>query len=308
MDKLFEFNAGLPSRFPNQFIFEDYSDEELLNMFEDLLLRSGQDISTVKSNETKKTVEEKKTSSIRMSNRRSRRGYGNNAYGYNDKPDEIDKWGNLWIWNSSNCTFEDDYNNITGYGASNLGSTSNPLISLSGNIAWLFDSWRNLWCQQNNSAVTRSQYPGLPAPVIDAAPKSPFKVTNKKWSRIAIKRIGKMRGTIGFGNARSINNLFNQILKRQASRITKAKLNNHPPNIFQFERDDLLGPKASNKIFNESNAWKELNNMEGLEEVKESIRNFQELVVQNADREEDEKPMHDIVLNRIFIGNPGVGM
>lgn len=297
MDKLFEFNPGLPSRFPNQFHFEDYTDDELLNIFEDLLLRSGEDISSVKFNETKKNIEKKKTSSILMSN---------SNYQYSNKPNEIDRWGNLWTWNSNYNIFEDEYNNITGYGVNNLGTTSNPIISRRDNIAWLFDSNNNVWFQNNNLKVTTTQYPGLPTP--KSSTPSPFVVVDKKWSRIAIKRIGKLRGTNGFGNARSINNLFNLILKRQACRIATAKLHNYAPNIFQFERDDLLGPKASNKIFNESNAWKKLNNMEGLVEVKEAIRNFQELVVQNADREENEKPMHDIVLNRIFIGNPGVGM
>lgn len=74
MDKLFEFNTGLSSRFPNQFHFEDYTDDELLNIFEDLLLCSGKDISTFKVNETKKNIEKKKNSSILMSN------YNNSNY------------------------------------------------------------------------------------------------------------------------------------------------------------------------------------------------------------------------------------
>lgn len=126
------------------------------------------------------------------------------------------------------------------------------LISRTDNIAWLFDFDNNVWFQKNNLKVTMNLYPGLQTSI--SSTSSPFVVVDKKWSRIAIKRIGKMRDTIGFGNTRSINDLFNQILKRQACRITTARLHNYDPNIFQFERDDLLGPKVSNKIFNDSNA------------------------------------------------------
>ena len=37
MDKLFEHNPGMPSRFPLHFKFEDYSDHELLSIFQSLL-------------------------------------------------------------------------------------------------------------------------------------------------------------------------------------------------------------------------------------------------------------------------------
>src|SRR5690242_4934321 len=37
MEKLFEHNAGLPSRFPVRFRFPDYKDNELLEIFQQLL-------------------------------------------------------------------------------------------------------------------------------------------------------------------------------------------------------------------------------------------------------------------------------
>ena len=40
--QLFEHNPGLPSRFPSKFIFEDYSDGELLQIFEGLLNTGGE--------------------------------------------------------------------------------------------------------------------------------------------------------------------------------------------------------------------------------------------------------------------------
>ena len=48
MEKLFEHNPGLPSRFPHNFHFEDYTDEELLSIFEDILERGGMQDAEVK--------------------------------------------------------------------------------------------------------------------------------------------------------------------------------------------------------------------------------------------------------------------
>eukprot|EP01036_Dinobryon_divergens_P041426 gene41426-54914_t len=47
--------------------------------------------------------------------------------------------------------------------------------------------------------------------------------------------------------------------------------------------------------------------MEGLKEVKQSVRDLLDLVIENAQREEDEVPLFAVTLNRIFLGNPGTG-
>ena len=47
--------------------------------------------------------------------------------------------------------------------------------------------------------------------------------------------------------------------------------------------------------------------MEGLQPVKESVEQIIKLVVQNAKREEREESVVDVVLNRVFVGNPGTG-
>ena len=70
----------------------------------------------------------------------------------------------------------------------------------------------------------------------------------------------------------------------------------------QFTRDDLLGPRADRSKLEASVAWQELRAMEGLEEVKQAVSELVELVLQNADREEQEKPMLQVALNRIFLG------
>jgi hypothetical protein len=76
------------------------------------------------------------------------------------------------------------------------------------------------------------------------------------------------------------------------------------PNIFEFTRDDLLGPKADEHSLQASSAWKELRGMEGLEEVKTAVQALLDLCIQNADREDREERILHVALNRIFVGNP----
>jgi replication-associated recombination protein RarA len=181
MEKLFEFNTGLPSRFPFKFVFQDYSDEELLSIF----------LGTMKKS--------------------------------------------------------------------------------SGNQPFYF---------KNN---------------------------DPKYARIAIKRLSKMRGSVGFGNARAVSNLFETVQRRQSARIREMQNDMRPGvDLFCFERDDLLGPPVDD-IEKTCKAWQELDQMTGLTSVKQTIKNLFELVKTNAVLEEQEKPQRAIALNRLFLGNPGTG-
>eukprot|EP01034_Spumella_vulgaris_P047242 gene47242-biopygen3265 len=124
-----------------------------------------------------------------------------------------------------------------------------------------------------------------------------------------MRRLGRLRNTEGFGNARAVRVVFDRTMKRQSARLIKMipdpqHRNDH---IFRLVRDDLLGPKASEATLLDCTALKELEAMEGLEEVKDSVRQLLELIVQNADREDAEKPIFEIALNRVFLGNPGTG-
>jgi hypothetical protein len=47
-----------------------------------------------------------------------------------------------------------------------------------------------------------------------------------------------MRGKHGFGNARAVQNLFQQVQSRQSARILRE--NGKNPDMFLFEREDLL--------------------------------------------------------------------
>jgi hypothetical protein len=96
MDKLFEYNPGLPSRFPFRFVFEDYSDAELLLIFKSLLINCGNPPTAPKS-KTKNAVIQKQTKSLKI---------GVSAIS-NQYADQIDDWGNTWKWNAIDFTWED---------------------------------------------------------------------------------------------------------------------------------------------------------------------------------------------------------
>jgi SpoVK/Ycf46/Vps4 family AAA+-type ATPase len=314
IDDLLKHNPGLPSRFPKVFNFEDYSNDELQDIFEGLMKRGGRDLPAPNLNKVKQEEKQPKSASsslLMKSNNRYRPSYStpysmNQIYN-NQYDDAEDKWGNTWTWDQANYTWVDGYDNISGKGVHGLGTASNPLVSRKDNVMWLFDEMKKDWYHRDDPSKRSSVYPGKPLPPPKEPPIHPFIVINKKWLRIAIGRLGKLRGTNGFGNARAVRNLFQIVRNRQVKRISRQRDNGLNPNIFCFEKEDLLGPKASMEVLQKSSAYIKLLKMEGLHSVKNSIRSLLELVIENADREEQEKPMLEVALNRIFLGNPGTG-
>jgi hypothetical protein len=302
MDKLFEHNPGLPSRFPLTLKFDDYSDEELMQIFKSLI----RNIEIQPPPPPTPVEAPKKTTSINIPNN-NRYALSRQGYDFYNKADEMDEWDNTWKWNSAMSTFEDSCNNITGYGASQLGTAINPLISRTDNSAWLYNRARKQWYKQADPSFVSEVYPGKPQPVKETSVTTaqPFTVTDEKWIRIAIRRLGKGRGKVGFGNARAVRILFDQVKGRQASRLAKLKMSGKKCNLFELDRYDLLGPKADMVAVQSSQAWKKLKAMEGLEEVKKE--KLLELVILNAEREENEQPLLEVSLNRIFLGNPSTG-
>ena len=317
MEKLLEHNVGLPSRFPNKFLFEDYEDPELLAIFQGLMKRCGADVISLAKGLTVKfksdTAPPKKQNTpttVPM----SRNKYNNPYYGgvSMQKANEIDEWGNTWQWDENYYMFSDDYGNTTGYGARNLGTPQNPIMSSKDGVGWCYDRINKQWYDRSYPQRISKTYPGKPieAPKISnpVLPQKPFYVTDEKWMRIAITRLGRLRGVTGFGNARAVRNLFDLCCKRQTNRIADLKRAGYDPDIRQFTRDDLLGPKASMKsLCSGCTAYQELMEMEGLKEVKQSVNLIVKLVATNADREEREQKLLDVALNRIFLGNPGTG-
>lgn len=87
-----------------------------------------------------------------------------------------------------------------------------------------------------------------------------FHVEDEKYARIAMRRIGRMRGRTGFGNARAVRNFYEQTLKRQSARIIQERQAGGDPETLLLVREDLLGPKFIDE--SSSPALRELMKME----------------------------------------------
>lgn len=241
MDKLYEHNPGLPSRFPQKLVFEDYTDEELLAVMLGLMARGGVDITTPPP---APAPPPKSAAPIPVNSR---------YYPYGNRPDVDDQWGNTWKWDPAQNTYKDDYGNISGYGPAltygaqyKLGSMNNPIVQPSTGYTWYYDENKKVFKEQRNSCE-QDWYPGSPKPVPQQEAAKPFTAVDVKWVRVATKRLGRMRGKVGFGNARAVRNLFNLTHARQARRLTELRRSGVQlgAELMQFRRDDLLGPKAN---------------------------------------------------------------
>lgn len=127
-----------------------------------------------------------------------------------------------------------------------------------------------------------------------------------KYMRILIRRLGRGRGKVGFGNARAVATLFEQVMEHQACRIAKEEDEGRLVDEYKFVRSDLLGPDPIDSLM-KSPAWKQLKEMIGLDSVKSSIRSIVETLKTNAELELLEKPLNQLTLNRLFLGPPGSG-
>eukprot|EP00198_Chlamydomonas_reinhardtii_P002822 XP_001692158.1 predicted protein [Chlamydomonas reinhardtii] len=146
--------------------------------------------------------------------------------------------------------------------------------------------------------------------LIDNDPSMPdpakrFKVADVKHLRIAARRLGRQRGTTGFGNARAVRNAYEQAQRRQSARVLKERGAGGGPDPLLLLRDDLLGPKHLD--VSSCSALRELKAMRGLDAVKQAVDDLLGLIRTNAELEEQERPLKEVNLNRVFLGNPGTG-
>jgi SpoVK/Ycf46/Vps4 family AAA+-type ATPase len=126
------------------------------------------------------------------------------------------------------------------------------------------------------------------------------------YAKILVDRLAASRGRPGFGNARSLHNAWSRVSERQAQRLVKERKNGLLPDDLFFSKDDLIGSQPKG-ILQASTAWRELQTMVGLEQVKGSINTLVGAVEKNYHRELAGKPPIQMSLNRIFVGNPGTG-
>ncbi|RYC61801.1 hypothetical protein CHU98_g4418 [Xylaria longipes] len=126
------------------------------------------------------------------------------------------------------------------------------------------------------------------------------------YARVLIKRLGRRRGTEGYGNARALENVWAQVTERQASRLRKERVSGSSPDDLLFTKEDLIGPEPSGAI-KDSPAWKELQSLVGLEKVKNSVKGLVDAIQRNYHRELEELEPLGFTLHRVFLGSPGTG-
>ncbi|KAJ2902248.1 stage V sporulation protein K [Zalerion maritima] len=130
------------------------------------------------------------------------------------------------------------------------------------------------------------------------------------YFRIASRRLGRGRGTEGFGNARAVENIVVRICTRQAVRLRrerqrKQNVGKGPDDLF-LTQEDIIGPEPGEAV-KKSDAWRKLQSLIGLKAVKQAIQTLLDTLGQNYKRELKEEPPIEYSLNKVFLGNPGTG-
>jgi len=126
------------------------------------------------------------------------------------------------------------------------------------------------------------------------------------FARIFIRRLGRGRGSEGYGNARSLENAWAKVTERQASRIHQERVVGEVPDDFFFAKEDMIGPEPHGAI-HQSKAWNNLQSLIGLQAVKDSVKALVDRIQLNYLRELEEKRPIEVSFNRIFLGSPGTG-
>jgi Holliday junction resolvasome RuvABC ATP-dependent DNA helicase subunit len=287
MEKLFEHSEGLPSRFPQRFVFEDYTDDELQSIFQDLI------------EYTTSYLPEKPTS-IQPPPKRSRPQYSYGGSRASPGSVQTDRYGRQWTYDH-NYGWTDEFRNNT-VEPSQVGSASSPLVGQDGQM-WTENG--GVW--SDDSGKSQNHYPGDSPPSTKKLRRNfPFQCDSSHLL-IAIRRLGRRRSDKGFGNARAVRVLFDQVRDRQAARITEERGQGKNPDIFRLDRADFLGPDISEDTLKNSQAWRELEHLEGLVPVKQSVRQLFNVVLNNVEREKRDEPLYKVTLNRLFLGNCGTG-
>jgi Holliday junction resolvasome RuvABC ATP-dependent DNA helicase subunit len=133
-------------------------------------------------------------------------------------------------------------------------------------------------------------------------------VSKEVAASVVLKVISKQRNKPNFGNVGAVNNLLDRGKERVMKRKTKSSSSVKKQNgCWVLLEEDLRDVRKGNSDLVSSALFKELDDMLGLDEVKNSIRSLAQLAIANIESEEAGEKVMDICLHRIFLGNPGTG-
>jgi hypothetical protein len=224
MDKLFEHNPGIPSRFPLQFSFDDYSDDELLAILQTQL-------------QPPKPPPAAEPPAPPVA----------------PPGGALDHFGNIWTPAAGASTaYRDQYMNTVGFVNRDIGTRENPVVSPDGK-KWIYAKGKeHLWTSEGRK---QAHYPGSTASQDKTVRSQPFFPEDESYLRMLSMRLGRCRGQVGFGNARVVRVAFEAARTRQATRIRELQEQGIACNIFLLTRDDLLGPMVTEKLLKSSAAY-----------------------------------------------------
>ncbi len=119
-------------------------------------------------------------------------------------------------------------------------------------------------------------------------------------AKVACRRIAKLRGKKGFGNAREVRKQVEAAIGNAMHR------DDFDEDDMRLRTEDVLGenPVRCAKLKKELD---ELDGYIGWNRVKEACQTLVEVVSQNYERELEGKKPLEVFLNRLFLGNPGTG-
>ncbi|KAF4954616.1 hypothetical protein FSARC_12056 [Fusarium sarcochroum] len=190
------------------------------------------------------------------------------------------------------------------------------VIILAGNGEW------GLSDQLGYSAEVSNHFPVLKLPSYTAQElQMVFHGMMRKWFKnrmeveggyyghyvkILIRRITQGTNEKTFGNIWPVRKAFLEACRRQVERFLQARKDGNYLEDFKMTKEDLLGNRPSLGP-DKSLAWKELQALVGLDDVKEAILSVVNQVNQNFIREmRGDDPLH-VSPNRVFLGPPGTG-
>ncbi|KAL7960980.1 P-loop containing nucleoside triphosphate hydrolase protein [Trichoderma compactum] len=140
---------------------------------------------------------------------------------------------------------------------------------------------------------------------IEQGPLGPF-------PRILAQRVGRSREEHGFGNVHELRLAYGKMLERHSTRIRKRvseiedSWTEPAPDEHLLTGQDIIGPEPED-VRTKSDAWKELQKMAGLEDIKSAVDQLLNRSKINYQREINGMKLLKTSLNRIFIGPPGTG-
>lgn len=124
--------------------------------------------------------------------------------------------------------------------------------------------------------------------------------SNDRLGRVVVRRLMKLKGRKGFGNARAIRQKLEEACTRAMAR------EDFDSTYLELHMEDAVGenPMNNDKV---KSVLKEIEQMTGWNKVKERVHNLVQLCGQNYERELRGQEPLPLFLNRLFLGNPGTG-